>query len=207
MVDVGHGPEKSASFTRSVKDAEIGVRSPYDLVRRVFTFRVATEHEARMPDLRYKGDCATVKMSGMRAWLQSRIQGWPNPSLHRLPECRALLEAAGSGSGLLEAIHFRRITDDAEGWPWEVQVRQLILAADGTKVPTALLEASIKPRYHRVIPKPRRRAVVSAVARTLHYPDGLIDPHVPVGRIVEYLDIRRGWRLIASYGRFRASKT
>jgi hypothetical protein len=80
------------------------------------------------------------------------------------------LEAAGLGSGLLEAIHFRRIDDEA--LPWEVQVRQLILAADGTKVPWS--KASIS-RYHFVISKPRRRAVVSAVARTLHYPNWLID--------------------------------
>ena len=86
-------------------------------------------------------------------------------------------------------------------------MRQLILATDGTKVPLALPDGALAPKYHVVIPRPRRRLVVSAVARTLHYPDGLIDPHTPIDRVVEYLDIRRGWRLIANYGRFRARQT
>jgi hypothetical protein len=49
--------------------------------------------------------------------------------------------------------------------------------------------------------------VVSAVAKTLHSPNWLIDPRVPVERVVEYLKIRRGHRLIANYGRFRTKHT
>jgi hypothetical protein len=120
----------------------------------------------------------------MTAWLESRIRGWPDSSLHRLPECRALLEAAGPGGGLLEAIHFRRVANDEEGAPREVQVWQLDLATDGTKVPRALPERALAPKYHVVIPRPRRRLVVSAVARTLHYPS-LIDPHTPIDRSAE----------------------
>jgi hypothetical protein len=145
-------------------------------------------------------------MNPITAWLESRIRGWPDPGLYRLPECRALLKAAGPPGGLLEAIHFRRIGAGDDPWHWEAQVRQLILAADGAKVPHALPEGSIAPRYHIVIPRPRRRLVASAVARTLHYPDGLIDPNVPVARVVEYLAVRKGYKLTASYGRFRSSK-
>ena len=111
----------------------------------------------------------------MTAWLESRIRGWPDSSLHRLPECRALLDAAGPGGGLLEAIHFRRVANDEEGAPWEVQVRPLILATDGTKVPRALPDGALAPKYHVVIPRPRRRLVVSAVARTLRHPRLPID--------------------------------
>jgi hypothetical protein len=84
----------------------------------------------------------TFPRSAMTAWLESRIRGWPYPKMHRLPECRALLEVAGPGGGLMEAIHFRRVANDEEGAPWEVEVRQLILATDGTKVPRSLPEGA-----------------------------------------------------------------
>jgi hypothetical protein len=209
VVDTDHGTAKSTSFTHGVKDVETVVNSPYDLIRRVFTFRLPAKVKGQTKTGLLDSEVVSFPMSALPAWLDNRTRGcWPDPKLYRLPECRALLKAAGPGGGLLEAIHFRRVADDNEStWPWEVQVRQLILAADGTKVPRAMHEAAIAPKYHVVIPKPRRRLVVSAVARTLHYPDGLIDPHVPVERVVEYLDIRRGRQLVASYGRFRARQT
>jgi hypothetical protein len=49
--------------------------------------------------------------------------------------------------------------------------------------------------------------VVTEVARALHYPNWLIDPREPIDQVVEYLNIRRDYRLIANYGRFRPSKT
>jgi hypothetical protein len=207
LVDVDHGePEKSLPFTRSVKGGETAVKSPYDLIRRVFTFRVPAIHKAaQLTGLRHKDDYATVTMSGILAWLQSRIQGWPFPSLHRLPECRGLVEAAGPVGGLLEMVHFRRVAPDTEAAPWEVQVRQLILAQDGAKVPTALHPASFEPKFHTVVHNPRRRYVVSAVAKTLHYPNWLIDPATPVDDVVEYLEVRGSRRLIANYGSFRRS--
>ena len=107
VVDTDHEPSKSSSFTRSVKDVETRVKSPYDLIRRVFTYRVPTVHEVHaLTDRRFKGDTAVIKASGLSAWLRSRTRGQPFPSLHRLPRCRALVEAAGPGGGLLEAIHF-----------------------------------------------------------------------------------------------------
>jgi hypothetical protein len=208
LVDVDHEPAESQAFTRSVKAGETTVKSPYDLIRRVFTFRVPAEHTVRYKTgLRYKDDYATVTMSGIVAWLQSRIQGQPFPSLHRLPECHGLLAAAGPGAGLLEMVHFRRVAADDEAAPWEVQVRQLILAQDGAKVPTGLHPASFEPKSHVVIRNPRRRLVVSTVARTLHYPNWLIDPATPVDEVVEYLGIRGGRRLIVNYGSFRGRKT
>jgi hypothetical protein len=45
---------------------------------------------------------------------------------------------------------------------------------------------------------------VAAVAQTLHYPDGLLDPKTPIADVVEYLGIRRNRPLVVSYGRFRA---
>ena len=67
-------------------------------------------------------------------------------------------------------VHFRRVANDEEGAPWEVQVRQLIPAVDGAKVPWALPHGAIEPKHHIVIPRPRRRLVVSAAARTLRHP-------------------------------------
>jgi hypothetical protein len=182
-VDTDHGTSNSTSFTQSVKEVETGVKSPYDLIRRVFSFRLPATYKGS----KKTGQDAyvTLPVSAMTAWLESRIQGWPYSSLHRLPEGRALLEAAGPGGGLLEAIHFRRVANDEEGAPWEVQVRQLILATDGTKVPRALPEEALAPKDHVVIPRPCRRLVVSAVARTLHCPNGLIDPHTPIDRSAE----------------------
>jgi hypothetical protein len=205
VVDTDDRPEKSTSFTR---DIETAVKSPYDLIRRVFTFRVPAEHLVeKQTDLRFKGDRVVFKMPGILAWLRSRTQRWPFPCLHRLPECRALLKSAGPGGGLLEALHFRRVASNDEANPWEVQIRQLILAADGDnvlkKMPTMMSKG---PRRHIVFRKPRRRLVVAAVARTLHYPDFLIDPQLPIEHVVEYLNFRRGQRLVASYGRFRASQ-
>ena len=128
-----------------------------------------------------------VKWSGLIACLESRVRGKPNPQLHRQHECRALLKAAGPGGGMLETISYRRVDDETH--PWEVQIHQLILAADGTKVPTQPHPmAMAKPRYDIVIPKPSRCFVVSAVARALRYPDGLIAPQVPIKDIVDYLD-------------------
>jgi hypothetical protein len=180
VVDTDHGTSKSSSFTQSVKDDETGVKSPYDLIRRVFSFRLPATYEGWKKTGQDKdtGQDAyvTFPMSAMTARLESRIRGWPYSSLHRLPECRALLEAAGPGRGLLEATHFRRVTNDEEGAPWEVQVRQLILATDGIKVPRALPDEALAPKYHVVIPRPRRRLVVSAVARTLRH------PRPPIGR-------------------------
>jgi hypothetical protein len=78
-------------------------------------------------------------MHGLTAWLKSRVRGWPYPKLHRLPECRELLKSAGPGDGLLEVIHFRRIADDdpdnKDALVWELQIRQPILAVDGSKLP------------------------------------------------------------------------
>jgi len=177
VVDTDHEPSKSPSFTPRVKEDETRVKSPYDLIRRVFTYRVPTVHEVHAPtDRRFKGDTAVIKASGISAWLRSRTRGQPFPSLHRLPQCRALVEAARPGGGLPEAIHFRRVADDEEGAPWEVQVRQLILATDGTKVPRAPPDGALAPKDHVVIPRPRRRLVVSAVARTLRH------PRPPIGR-------------------------
>jgi hypothetical protein len=205
MVDIDHEPAKSTSFTHRVKDVERGAKSPYDLIRRAFTFHLPAVYRVQGAPGRFGyGD---FKMHGMSFFLKSRTQGWPYPSMHRAVECRELLEPAGPVSGLLEAIHFRRVADDEAGEPWEVQVRQLILATDATKVPQAMPKESFPPYYHRVTSRPGRRAVVSAVAKTLHYPNWLIDPHVPVDRIVEYLAIRRDLRLIANYGRFRTKHT
>lgn len=208
LVDVDHdGPEKSQPFTHSVKGGETAVKSPYDLIRRVFTFRVPAEHMVRYKTgLRHKDDYATVATSGIVAWLQSRVQGQPFPSLHRLPECHRLLAEAGPGAGLLEAIHFRRVDSDDAATPWEVQVRQLILAPDGTKVPTGLHPASSEPKSHVVIRNPRRRLIVSAVAKTLHYPNWLINPATPVADVVEYLGVRGSRRLVVNYGSFRGRK-
>ena len=213
VVDTGAEGARSTSVTRGVTDVETSVKSPYDLVRRLFTFRppqieawpianVAIMENGRGRLL----ENTVVKWSGLIACLESRVRGKPNPQLHRQHECRALLKAAGPGGGMLETISYRRVDDETH--PWEVQIHQLILAADGTKVPTQLHPmAMAKPRYHIVIPKPSRRVVVSAVARALRYPDGLIAPQVPIKDIVDYLDARQGRQLVASYGRFRARKT
>jgi hypothetical protein len=210
VVDIDHEPTKSSSFTHGVKDGETAVESPYDLIRRIFTYRIPVAYpifeDAWHKDER-RPEYLKYHVRGITAWLDSRVRGRPDRGLHRLPECRALLKAAGPNCGLLEAIHFRRVTGDDDGWPWEVQVRQLILAADGTKVPVALPKGTIKPRHHKVYSKPRRRLVVREVAKALHYPNWLIDPRVPVAQVVEYLNFRRDYRLIANYGRFRPSKT
>jgi hypothetical protein len=115
VVDTDHEPAKSSSFTHSVKDGETAVDSPYDLVCRGFTYRVPVafqmskrgwhKDEGRPEYLNYH-------VRGITAWLESRVRGQPDPKLHRLPECRALLKAAGPNGGLLETIHFRRITGD-----------------------------------------------------------------------------------------------
>jgi hypothetical protein len=203
VVDIDHGTSKSSSFTRSVKDVETAVKSPYDLIRRVFTFRLPAKVEAQKQTGLLNSEVVRFPMAAIPSWLDNRTRSsWPDPKLYRLPECRALLKAAGPGGGPLEPNRFRRVADGNEStWLWEVQIRQLILAADGTKVSRALPGEAITPKYHVVIPKPRRRVAVAAVARTLHYPEGLIDPHVPVDRMVDYLPIRRDLRLIANYGR------
>jgi hypothetical protein len=134
----------------------------------------------------------------------------PFPGAHRLPECNALLKAAGPGGGILEAIYFWRVAGDGEAeYPWLAQVRQLIMAADADNVPRALPEGACGPQdCHFRILKPRRRFVVSAVARTLQYPGALLDyQNVPVEHVIEYLKIRHGLRLVANYGRFRARQT
>ena len=210
-VDV-HEPGKSTSLTHSVRDAEKRVRSPFDLIRRVFTFKVPEKYIVysmhRWDSRTQKPDYAGAPMHGMRAWLESRISGRPDPMLHRVDDCNALLEAAGPGGGLLESISFWREPGD-EKWPWRVQVRQLILAVDGNKVPRGLPPGSCGPKdHHVVIPKPRRRLVVAAVARTLQYPyTTLLDQQTPTADVVEYLDVRRKLRLVVNYGRFRAKHT
>jgi hypothetical protein len=211
-IDV-HGPGESASLIRSIRDTERRVRSPYDLIRRLYTFYLPAEITVQRELGWGKHRFAGFPMSGIAAWLDSRAKGWPFPAIHRVPECDALIEAAGPGGGLLEAIHFRRIADDDpedKAAAWQVQVRQLILAPDAATVPDQLLaphKESVEPRIFKRFSKPRRRLVVSEVARTLRYPDGLIDPHVPVERAIEYLGIRKGRRLVESYGRFRVRHT
>jgi hypothetical protein len=41
VVDTGHGQAESSSFTQSVKDGEIAVKSPYDLVKRILNLPLA----------------------------------------------------------------------------------------------------------------------------------------------------------------------
>jgi hypothetical protein len=231
VVDTDSDMAKSKSFTRSVKDVETGVKSPYDLVRRVFTFRVprslaypvggarivleddvgrmldkvkviADECDGRVQTVKQ----VVIKRSGLLAYLDSRIRGRPDSRFHRLHECRKLLESAGPGGGMLEVVSFRHVDDPA--YPCEVQVHQLILAADGTKVPKQMHELSApESRRHIVISKPGRRVVTAAVARALRYPQGLIDPKVPIEDVIAYLEARRGRRLVASFGCFRNQKT
>jgi hypothetical protein len=206
VVDTGHETKKSSSFTRSVKDGEISSKSNYDLVRRFFTYQVPLTLEVKQKTGITGEDGVRYKMSGVLYWLRSRTQGQPDPAIHRQPECRALLKAAGPGGAVLETIHFRRVTGGPAGQYWHVQVWQLILAADGTQVPVELPKGTVAPRNHKVFVKPKRRLVVSQVARALHYPNWLIDMRVPVEEVIEYLKIRREFRLIANYGRFRPSK-
>jgi hypothetical protein len=206
MVDTDDGQVKSSSFTHSVKDGEIDAKSTYDLIRRTFTFHLPAELTVQEKTSLERH--TSFPMHAMMAWLKSRIHGQPLPALHRLSECRGLLEAAGPNSGLLEAIHFRRIASDQESeYPWEVQVRQLIMAADSASVPRSLPNGICKPMCHISIPRPSRRVVVAAVAWALQYPKFLIDPHVPVENVIEYLKVRRGLRLVANYGRFRTKHT
>ena len=188
-------------------------KSPFDLIRRVFTFYLTSTLEVRQATgITGEGGGVHYPMSSIRAWLESRVRGWPFPAIHRTPECRALLAAAGPGGGLLEAVYFRRIGDDDptnKALVWEVQVRQLVLAVDADRVPRASPKGACGPRdHHIVIRRPRRRAIVSAVARTLHYPNDLIAlEKMSVEQVAEYLGIRRGFQLVATYGRFRAKHT
>jgi hypothetical protein len=212
-VDTGPKPEKSASFIRSIKDVEVGSKSPYDLVRRIFTFRLPRSVPKPVRNVRITGDksgqliSGTIQRCGLSTFLDSRVRGAPDARLHRLSESKALLKAAGPGGGMLEVIHFRCVDDHA--YPWEVQVHQVILAVDGANVPKKVheLARSNKPLLHVVIPRPKRRVVVSAVARALRYPDGLINPRVPVEDALAYLSIREGRRLVARYGCFRDKRT
>ena len=209
MVDIGHEQKKSSSFTHSVKDGEPVAKSQFNLIQRIYTFQLPAIH--RVPGPLGPTGHSDVTMHGLTAWLKSRTRGWPYPQLHRLPECRNILKAAGPGSGLLEAIHFRRIAADDHGQRettpvWEVQIRQVILSNPGTMPPTPQFHSMVKPSYSFTIENPKRKRVVSAVARALHYPNDIIDLRVPVDRIVEYLNLRREFRLIATYGRFRSSK-
>jgi hypothetical protein len=174
VVDTGGEMKKSSSFTRSVKGGETAVNSPYDLVRRVFTFRIPTSVEMEQAGWHTEmGQPAHMAfyVSGIKAWIESRIRGQLDPKLYRLPECRASLKAAGPGGGVLESLHFRRITEDGKVWPWEVQIQHLILAVDGSKISDALPVAATMPKYHKVYPRPRRRLVVREVAKTLHHPN------------------------------------
>jgi hypothetical protein len=213
-VDTGPPDAKSQSFIRSIKDGEKVVRSPYDLVYRVFSFVVPANAPQTMPNVYVMEDNvvkpvpgAVVIRDGLRAWLDSRIHGKPNPDIYRLFESRALLNAAGPLGGMLEAIQYRRFNDSAGYSWWDVQVHQLILAADGDKIPKALHPyATSDPRLHRVMHKPNRRTLVKWLARTLRYPAYLIDLDVPLEHVIEHLEARRGRRLVATYGRFR-SKT
>jgi len=197
MVDTDPEPAKSSSFTHSVKDGEPAVKSPYDLVRRVFTYRLRPTYPIKI-----YGQVG-LEVPALPAWLDGRIRGHPYPELYRLPEIRPLLTAAGPVAGLLEAIDIHPVVDPAA--PWEVQVRQLILASAGGQVPTSLPRAATaKPRHHIVIRRPSRRTVVSAVARTFRYPTWLLDPDQSVDDVITYLNAREGRRLVASYGCFRA---
>jgi hypothetical protein len=200
VVDTDHKPTKSSSFTHSVKDGETAVKSQYDLVRRVITF-----HLPKLFTITGRQDMTgheDFRMPAISCWLDSYVRGWPSPVLHRIHGAKELLKAAGPCGGLLEAVSFRRRDNDAA--PWEVQIKQLVMAADGSKIPWS--KGSVV-QNHVVIPKPRRRAVVSAVARTLHYPSWLLRPDTPIEQIIEYLTIRRDLRLVANYGRFRNKHT
>jgi hypothetical protein len=68
-VDTDHGTSKSTSFTQlcCVKDVETGVKSPYDLIRRVFSFRLPAT---------YKGSKKTGqdKDTGQDAYVTSPCQ-------------------------------------------------------------------------------------------------------------------------------------
>ena len=141
-VDTGPPDVKSQSFIRSIKDGEKVTRSPYDLVYRVFSFVIPVHVPQTMPNVHVMEDGvikpvpgAVVIRDGLRAWLDSRIHGKPNPDIYRLFESRALLKAAGPLGGLLESIQYRRFDDSTGHSWWEVQVHQLILAADGDKIP------------------------------------------------------------------------
>jgi hypothetical protein len=211
MVDTGHEQGKSPSFTRSVKDVELGAKSPYDLIHRTYSYMVPVAWKVNTQGWDEAG-CeparATYHMSGIVAWLKSRVSGQPAPRLHRLPECRALLKAAGPNSGLLESVSFRRVAEDQPGgWSWEVQVQQLILTTvDCEEIFLRPPDGSFNHEFQKIA-KPGRNVVVKYVAEVLRYPRWLIDSRTPIERVVEYLSVRRGHRLTASYGRFRARKT
>jgi hypothetical protein len=198
VVDTG-STAKSIASTRSVEAIEKGVKSPYDLVYRRFAFQISASSEADV----YSNN---IKVNGLSAWLGSRLHGQPYQSLHRAPECRALLRSAGTDGGLLESIHVSRVVGQgADLYPWEATVHQLILAVDGDKVPKQLHPgATAESKRHIVIHKPSRTALAQRVSETFIYPRFLVDPDIPVDPVVEYLDIRRNQRLVVSYGRFRS---
>jgi hypothetical protein len=91
------------------------VKSPYDLIRRVFTFRLPAKIKGWKKTGLLDSEVVNFPMATLPAWLDNRTRGcWPDPKLYRLPECRALLKAAGPGGGLLEAIYIRRVADGDE---------------------------------------------------------------------------------------------
>ena len=198
QVDTGPIARKSSSFTHGVKDGETDVNSPYDLVYRKFAFPLPAECAAEV-----YGQFITI--NGLVAWLNSRQRGRPDPMLHRLPECRALLEAAGPSGGLLESIQCYRINGPgADQSPWEVQIHQMILAVDGDKVPKQLYPTAMpESKQHIVLRKPNHRILAKWMGKTLRYPKFFLMPDTPIDHIIEYLDARRGRRLVASYGCFR----
>jgi hypothetical protein len=212
QVDTGPSTEKSSSFTLRVKDDESIARSPYDLVYRVFTFDVPITIAHPMSGVAVVEEGvltavpdAIVMRDGLRTWLTSRLHGKPDAEVYRLHECRALLKAAGPGGGMLETIQYRGLTStiDGQSW-WEVQVHQLILAADGDAVPAQLHPmATGKPKMHVVLRKPNRRILAKWLAKTLRYPKFFLLPDTPLAHVIECLEARRGRRLVASYGRFR----
>jgi hypothetical protein len=197
-VDTGPKTSKSMASTRSVEAIEKGVKSPYDLVYRRFSFQIPPKSTMDIYG-------HSIEVNGLSAWLESRLRGHPYPSLHRVPEHLALLASVGSDGGLLESINFSRVVGSgADQYPWEATVHQLIMAVDGDTVPKQLHPgATAESKRHIVIRKPQRTALAQRVSETLIYPRFLVDPAIPVEHVVEYLNFRRSSRLVASYGRFR----
>lgn len=210
-VDTGPLTEKSPPFTLRVKDGETIARSPYDLVYRVFTFIVPLHVEQSVTNVMVIEDGvsklvpnAVIMKRGLSLWFDSRFYGRPDARIHRLHECRAILKAAGPTGGMLESIRYQRIDDKTgQSW-WEVQVRQLILAADGDALSKQLnSQATGELKQHIVLHKPNRYILAKWMGKTLQYPRFILMPDTPIERVVEYLNVRRSRRLVASFGRFR----
>ena len=144
---------------------------------------------------------AFVTQSGLHAWLTSRLHGRPDPDIYRRPESNALLRAAGPVGGMVEAISYRRYDENL----WEIQISQLLVAADGDEIPHYLHPlATGTARAHIVLRKPTRRVLAKYMGKVFRYPRFLLMPDTSIEEIIEYLDTRYGRRLVACYGKFRS---